>query len=219
MITGAALGRKLQEVGLRTPTIARTLADLAECYTRLHQVRLPGFGSLADDAQSGTHESWSQWQRLTIEEALTALEEADAVPATFPARARALCTSFAAYLDQAPGVLLNAEVGDGETFVDPATGAITAIVDWGSPLVGDPLYDLARLCPAGPRTTRGRLWCFRGCTPNTSPVMRTTRTTRGACCASTGSTSASSRPQWGEELGWTPSLVSWAEQLVDELGT
>jgi aminoglycoside phosphotransferase (APT) family kinase protein len=219
MITGAALGRKLQDVGLRTPTIARTLADLAECYTRLHQVRLPGFGSLADDAQSGTHESWSQWQRLTIEEALTALEEAEAVPATFPARARALCTSFAAYLDQAPGVLLNAEVGDGETFVDPATGAITAIVDWGSPLVGDPLYDLARFVSGGPADDprpplvlpRLHAEYLARHAYDRDHARRMLRFYRFHICVVEAA--------WGEDLGWTPSLVSWAEQLVDELGT
>ena len=217
MITGAAPGCKLEDVGLRTPTIARTLADLAECYTRLHRVRLPGFGTLADDAQSGTLGSWSQWQRQAIEEALVALESADAVPPGFSERARALCTSFAARLDRASGALMNAEVGDGETFVDPATGAVTAIVDWGAALVGDPLYDIARFVAGGPADDprpalvlpqlHAEYFARNAYDPDHAPRML--RFYRFHICVVEAG--------WGRELGWTPSLVAWAEQLLEEL--
>lgn len=218
MITGAAPGCKLESVGLQTPTTARTLADLAECYTRLHRVRLPGFGPLADDVQSGTLESWSRWQRLAIEEALVALEGAHAVPPSFPERARALCASFAARLDQAPGALLNAEVGDGETFVDPATGAVTAIVDWGSALVGDPLYDIARFVAGGPADDprpalvlpQLHAQYFARNAYDLDHARRMLRFYRFHICVVEAA--------WGQELGWTPGLVAWAEQLVAELG-
>ena len=218
MIMGAAPGRKLEHVGLRTPTIARTLADLAESYTRLHRVRLAGFGPLADDAQSGKLGSWSQWQRLAIEEALVALGSADAVHSSFPERARALCASFAACLDQAPGALLNAEVGDGETFVDPATGAVTAIVDWGSALVGDPLYDIARFVAGGPADDpRPALVLpqlhaeyFARNAYDPEHAQRMLRFYRFHICVVEAA--------WGQELGWTPGLVAWAEQLLEELG-
>ncbi len=218
MITGAAPGRKLNQVGLQTPTTARTLADLAESYTRLHRVQVPGFGPLADDAQRGTLGTWSQWQSLAMEEALATLEHADVVPPRFPGPARASCASFAPLLDQAPGALLNAEVGDGETFVDPATGAVAAIVDWGSALVGDPLYDIARFVAGGPADDprpalvlpRLHAEYFARNAYDPDHAQRMLRFYRFHICVIEAA--------WGHELGWTPSLVAWAEQLLDELG-
>ncbi|MET9022412.1 aminoglycoside phosphotransferase family protein [Actinopolymorpha sp. NPDC004070] len=217
MITSAAPGRTLESVGLQTPATARTLADLAECYTRLHRVRLPGFGPLTDDGRSGTLESWSQWQRLAIEQALAALEGAHAVAPGFTDRVRDLCASFATSLDEAPGALLNAEVGDGEAFVDPATGAVTAIVDWGSALVGDPLYDLARFVAGGPADdprpalVHPRLHAeyFARNAYDPGHARRMLRFYRFHICVIEAA--------WGQELGWTPSLVARAEQLLAEL--
>ena len=181
-------------------------------------MRLPGFGPLAEDGSSGTLGSWSQWQRLAIEEALVALEDAGAVPPGFLGRARALCESFAARLHRVRGALLNAEVGDGETFVDPATGAVTAIVDWGSALVGDPLYDIARFVAGGPADDprpalvlpqlHAEYFARNAYDPDRS--RRMLRFYRFHICVVEAA--------WGQELGWTPSPVAWAEQLLDELG-
>ncbi|TDC14290.1 aminoglycoside phosphotransferase family protein, partial [Kribbella albertanoniae] len=150
MITRAADGQTLEDSGLAAPTIPRTLADLAEQYTRLHETTLPGRGQIAPDGSRATLDSWSQWQQQVLEEALVKLTQRNDVTATFAERARRLSHQFAANLDHAPAALLHADLGDREIYVDPSNGRVTALVDWGSALVGDPLYDLARLVGGGP---------------------------------------------------------------------
>ncbi|MFB6725806.1 phosphotransferase family protein [Kribbella sp. NPDC056345] len=150
MITRAAEGQALEDAGLTAPTITRTLADLAEQYAQLHQTSLPGRGPIAPDGSRATLDTWSQWQQQVLEEALTKLTHRNDVTATFADRARLLAHQFAATLDQTPAALLHADLGDRELYVDPSNGHVTAIVDWGSALVGDPLYDVARFVAGGP---------------------------------------------------------------------
>ncbi|MFF1823671.1 phosphotransferase family protein [Kribbella sp. NPDC058245] len=98
----------------------------------------------------GRLDTWSQWQREVLDEALAKLTQRNDVSASFAERARRLAQQFAADLDRAPAALLHADLGDREVFVDPSTGGVTALVDWGAALVGDPLYDLARFVGGGP---------------------------------------------------------------------
>jgi aminoglycoside phosphotransferase (APT) family kinase protein len=217
MITRAATGQTLQDVGRTAPTIGTTLDELAEYYTRLHKISPPGYGPIAPDGLRGELGSWSQWQRQTVEEALDALTRRDAVSAAFVARVRQLCGDFAADLDHAPAALLHADLGDREAFVDPATGAVTAIVDWGGALVGDPLYDLVRFVGGGPAdderpaqlhpTLHARYFERNPYEPGHAQRMLTFY--RFHICVVEAA--------WGEELGWTPGHVAWAEQLIDEL--
>lgn len=217
MMTRAATGQTLQDVGRTAPTIGRTLDDLAECYTRLHKVAQPGFGPLTTDGQRGTFDSWSQWQRQTVEDTITALTQRDSVSAAFVSRVRQLCGDFAADLDRAPAVLLHADLGDREAFVDPGTGAVTAIVDWGGALVGDPLYDLVRFVGGGPAddprpgqllpTLHARY--FERNPYETEHAQRMLKFYRFHICVVEAA--------WGEDLGWTRGHITWAAQLIEEL--
>ncbi|MET9020024.1 phosphotransferase [Actinopolymorpha sp. NPDC004070] len=217
MITRAATGQTLQDVGRTAPTITRTLDELADYYTLLHQVALPGFGAVADGAHDGVLLSWSQWQHETVDEALDLLTRTDGVPAEFASNARQLCSTFAGVLDRAPGVLLHADLGDGEVYVDPATGAVTAIVDWGAALVGDPLYDLVRFVGGGPAdderpaqlhpTLHARY--FARNPYDIEHAQRMLAFYRFHICVVEAA--------WGADLGWTAGHVAWAQQLIDEL--
>ncbi|MGW5360914.1 phosphotransferase family protein [Actinopolymorpha pittospori] len=217
MMTRAAPGQPLQDVGRTAATIGRTLDDLAEYYARLHKVALPGFGPLSTDGQRGTFDSWSQWQRHTVEDAITALGQHSLVSAAFVSRVRQLCDEFATDLDHAPAVLLHADLGDMETFVDTETGAVTAIVDWGAALVGDPLYDLVRFVGGGPAddprpaqlqpTLHARY--FERSPYETEHAQRMLKFYRFHICVVEAA--------WGEDLGWTRGHVTWAEQLIEEL--
>lgn len=218
MITRAATGQALENVGRTAPTIGRTLDELAEYYSLLHQVALPGFGAVADDARGGRLEAWSRWQQEAVDEALNSLTRTGAVPAEFASRARQLCRTFAADLDRRPGALLHADLGDGEVYVDPATGAVTAIVDWGAALVGDPLYDLVRFVGGGPAdderpaqlhpTLHARYFERTPC--DVEHAQRMLKFYRFHICVVEAA--------WGADLGWTAGHVAWAEQLIDELG-
>lgn len=217
LLTRAAPGRTLQDVGRTAPTIGRTLDELAEYYTLLHKVSPPGHGPIAADGLRGELGSWSRWQRQTIEEALDVLIRRDAVSADFASRVRQLSEAFAGELDQAPPALLHADLGDGEAYVDPATGAVTAIVDWGSALVGDPLYDLVRFVGGGPAdderpaqllpTLHARYFERNPYEPEHARRMLTFY--RFHICVVEAA--------WGEDIGWTPGHVAWAERLIDEL--
>ncbi|WP_238342356.1 phosphotransferase family protein [Actinopolymorpha rutila] len=214
MITRAAAGKTLQEVGRTAPTVTRTLDELAEYYTLLHQIALPGSGPVADDARRGTLVSWSQWQQGTVDEALDSLTRTDEVPAEFVSRARQLCRAFAADLDRAPGVVLHADLGDGEVHVDPATGAVTAIVDWGAALVGDPLYDLVRFVGGGhagderPAELHPTLHAryFARNPHGAEHARRMLKFYRFHICVVEAA--------WGADLGWTAGHVAWAQQLL-----
>ena len=218
MITRAAVGRFLQDVGRTAPTIGRSLDELAEYYTLLHQLALPGFGALTDDARGGRLSSWSQWQQAMVDEALGSLTQTEAAPAAFVSRARKLCRAFAAELDAAPCALLHADLGDGEIYVDPSTGAVTAIVDWGSALVGDPLYDLVRFVGGGPAdderpaqlhpTLHARYFARNPHDVERAQPMLTFY--RFHICVVEAA--------WGADLGWTAGHLAWARQLMDELG-
>jgi aminoglycoside phosphotransferase (APT) family kinase protein len=217
IITRAATGVNLEHIGLQAPTTIRTLTDLADLYVRLHRVTLPGFGPVAEGGQSGQLASWSQWQRDQIERALVVLERAGSVQPSFPDRVRAVCETFAAVLDEGPGVLLHADLGDGETFVDPDSGAVTALVDWGSALVGDPLYELARFVSGGPADDPRPALAFpilharylEQTGADLDRARRLLRFYRLHICVDEAA--------WGEDLGWTPSLVDWAERLLPTL--
>lgn len=217
MITRAATGVNLEHIGFQAPTTIRTLTDIADLYACLHRVTLPGFGPLADDGQSGRLTSWSQWQRDDIEHALVALERAGSVPSSFPDRVRAVSEDFAATLDEGPGALLHADLGDGETFVDPDSGAVTSLVDWGSALSGDPLYDLARFVSGGPADDPRPGLAFpilharylEQTHADLDRARRLLRFYRLHICVDEAA--------WGEDLGWTPSLVARAERLLPTL--
>lgn len=210
LLTRAASGVRLNALGLESPTIDRTLDDLVTLYARLHQEALPGFGLLLADASGGTLPSWSRWQRETIEKALAQLGEV-------PFDALGLCMAFAPDLDRAQGVLLHADLGDGETFVEPSTGAVTCVVDWGAALVGDPLYDLVRFVGGGPAEDErprsvhpklhARYLARTGLSPESAERMLAFY--RFHICVVEAA--------WGEDYGWRPAHLAWAGRLFDQL--
>ena len=215
MITRAASGQTLQDVGRTVPTVDRTLDDLAEAYTRLHRIAPAGFGPLGPGGRQGTCDTWSGWQRRTIDEALGILMAREAVSADFASRVRRTCDDFAAELDRAPAALLHADLGDREVFVDPESGAVTALVDWGGALVGDPLYDLARFVGGGPAdderpgqlhpTLRARYFERNRVDPERAERMRTFY--RFHICVVEAA--------W--EADWAAGHVAWADRLMGEL--
>jgi hypothetical protein len=60
-------------------------------------------------------------------------------------------TAFAAATPEvARGALIHGDLGPGEMFVDPDDGSVLCLVDWGSSVIGDPVYELARFLAGGP---------------------------------------------------------------------
>lgn len=215
MITQAAPGATLQEVGRTAPTVARTLDDLARCYTRLHRTSLPGYGPIAPTADHAVFESWSLWQAHMINRALDSLTCRAAVTEQFVQRAHLLTDHFAPSLDAAPAAMLHADLGDREVYVDSSTGAVTALVDWGDALIGDPLYDLVRFVGGGPADDPRPAQLhpelhrnyFKLNPQDPDHAHRMLTFYRFHICVVEAA--------W--EDSWAPAHVAWADSLMDEL--
>ena len=66
---------------------------------------------------------------------------------------RAVCASTAATAATAPLRVFHGDLGGVNCRIDPATGAVTGLLDWDSAVVGDPATDIAAvLAGLGPRT-------------------------------------------------------------------
>jgi aminoglycoside phosphotransferase (APT) family kinase protein len=215
MITQAAAGETLQDVGRTAPTVARTLDDLAQCYTRLHRIELPGFGPIAPMADHAVFKSWSIWQAHIINRALDSLTCSGAVSEQFVKRARLLSDHFAPFLDAAPATMLHADLGDREIYIDPSTGAVTALIDWGDALIGDPLYDLVRFVGGGPAGDPRPAQLHPGLNrnyfklnpQNLDHAHRMMTFYRFHICIIEAA--------W--ENSWAPAHIAWADRLIDAL--
>jgi len=125
------------------------LSKLARHLATLHTVRIDGYGPLTIDGD-GTFPTWSSWLRSGFERAACTLNAAGAVPGAFVEALHKAVTELSPELDRRPSVLLHADLGDMEIYVDPVAVSITGIVDWGSSIGGDPLYEFARFVAGGP---------------------------------------------------------------------
>jgi aminoglycoside phosphotransferase (APT) family kinase protein len=127
----------------------RTLADIGSMFATLHRCAMRGYGPLTASG-SGRFASWSTWLRGELQRSAQPLMQAGHLPQDFMHNAERVLRALAPAIDRVTPALLHGDLGDGEVFVDPLTGAVTAIVDWGNALCGDPLYDFARFVAGGP---------------------------------------------------------------------
>jgi aminoglycoside phosphotransferase (APT) family kinase protein len=126
---------------------AQTLPDLACCLARLHRVQPPGFGPL-DPAGHGTFESWTGWVLQTARSCLDALAEAGHTTDAFRTGAIKVFEKATPTIRQ--GILAHGDLSESETFLDPDSGRVTGIVDWGAAIVADPIFGLATISAGGP---------------------------------------------------------------------
>lgn len=124
--------------------VERAIADVARLLRILTETTLPGWGWVGDDGW-GTASSWPDWLRRQVFGSATRL--GDRLPGGFVASAYGLIE--AAVPDLACGSVLNGDLGLSHVLVDPSTGAVTGILDWGAAIIGDPLYDVATFSMGG----------------------------------------------------------------------
>ncbi|MEQ7008198.1 phosphotransferase [Actinopolymorpha sp. B17G11] len=147
ILMGRVPGQQWDTRTLPEPATTVTINDLAEYLSRLHGVRLPGYGWL-DNGGRGTSPTWRAWMRSEAAESAKVLVAHDDLPASFPAEVDRVIRAVVP--DDVRPALLNADLGLSEIFVDPETGAVTGILDWAAAAIGDPLYDLATFAFGGP---------------------------------------------------------------------
>src|SRR4029453_11894885 len=115
---------------------------------RLHDVRLPGFGWLAEASRddrgdfSLVHGSWLGFLNGILGDARS-LADCYAVAATV---AEATAAAIDAHADALAAVdvgsLCHGDLKPAHILVD--TGRLAGVIDWGDAVVGDPLWDIAR---------------------------------------------------------------------------
>lgn len=127
----------------------RTLDDIGQVFASLHSVPMRDYGPLTPGLD-GQYPSWSGWLHAELLSCCQPLIRKGHLPSHFMRMAEDVSRSLAPQLENVRPVLLHGDLGDGEIFVDPYSGAVTAIVDWGDALSGDPLYDFARFVAGGP---------------------------------------------------------------------
>jgi aminoglycoside phosphotransferase (APT) family kinase protein len=125
------------------------LFDVGVALRRLHEVRRPGFGWLAEavwderDDFSLSHGSWIGF----LEEIVGGARN---LAGTYPVAAR-LADAAAGVVDSHADALAAVEVGSlchGDlkfAHILVESGRLAAVIDWGDAVVGDPCWDIARL--------------------------------------------------------------------------
>jgi aminoglycoside phosphotransferase (APT) family kinase protein len=125
----------------------RTLRDIARCLARLHRVQPDGFGPL-DASGQGIHDSWPAWILQSTHSYLDALVESGHADGAFRAKAIKVFEQATPTIER--GSLVHGDLTGCETFVDPESGVVTGIVDWGAAVVADPVFEFAKVMAGGP---------------------------------------------------------------------
>ncbi len=144
-----AAGQPWASVAQADAQRARTLDDIGQMFASLHGVPMRNYGPLTPGL-GGQYPSWSGWLHVELHSCCQPLIQAGYLPPHFMRLADDVLRSLAPQLEDVRPRLLHGDLGDGEIFVDPHSGAVTALVDWGDALSGDPLYDFARFVAGGP---------------------------------------------------------------------
>lgn len=126
---------------------ANTLPAVAQCLARLHRVSPVGFGPL-DRTGNGSCASWPDWVVQTSRGCLDRLFAIDLVTDDFRTMALEAFLRAAPAIDR--GSLVHGDLTGSETLVDPASGRVVGVVDWGGAVVADPVYEFATLQAGGP---------------------------------------------------------------------
>jgi aminoglycoside phosphotransferase (APT) family kinase protein len=114
----------------------------------VHEIRVDGYGRLDDEhfvesgEVRGRHETWSEAALAPALDALDYLEKHALMPRDLTGRVRATLIDSPELRDCEPR-LLHGDLGAKHIFVDPATGALTGVIDWGDREAGDPAMDIA----------------------------------------------------------------------------
>ncbi|MFF5176153.1 phosphotransferase family protein [Micromonospora sp. NPDC000089] len=149
---------------------SEVLADAGRSLRRLHDIRLPGFGPVAD-GPAGTSATWAGFLDGVVAEARRAVPE-HVLPAALHDEVDAQSRhrrvrAHVAGVDH--GVLLHGDLVPKHVWDDH--GRLAGLIDWGDAMVGDPLFDLARFSMSGEDAFRRCLDGYRTASPQDPYVL------------------------------------------------
>ncbi|GAB2600453.1 phosphotransferase family protein [Kribbella endophytica] len=133
------------------PSNTAVLTSLGHALAKLHQVQGNGFGLLSAPLLP----TWKAWLTNQVT-SLQTLVDAGLLPETHRARLADLVANIV--LEPKHPALLHGDLHPRHVYA--ANDTLTAIIDWGDALYGDPLFDLARFSIAGPAPTTAVLTAY-----------------------------------------------------------
>ena len=147
-ITEKARGQPLSTLALSREEKRPYHAQLGDALRRMHEVRLPGFGFLDEQAyrQHGeVHGSAPTWQQALcdpVPAGMAYLTQHAGITSTEADAIEGVVEAMRGRLEQFhDGRLLHGDLGALHVWVDPATQTLTSIIDFGNRMAGDPLWD------------------------------------------------------------------------------
>jgi aminoglycoside phosphotransferase (APT) family kinase protein len=147
LLLSAVPGVHLTEAALESRVEADVLRHCGALMVRLHAVLTDGFGPLDDElflkagAVSGTHKSWREIQMEAAQSDARALVREGLLSRGQAARCLSLVEGRVPDLRQ--GHLIHGDFDRGHVFVDPSTGTLTGIIDFGARESADPEWELS----------------------------------------------------------------------------
>jgi Ser/Thr protein kinase RdoA (MazF antagonist) len=142
-------GLPLNEAKLGIEDERTALRNAGRLVARLQRVRMSGFGTLDEAKYLETGEAMGRFARwavpssLRAEAALNELSNAGAIDFDEAAGAMHIVESAMHAKDDMPSRLLHGDFTARHVFVDPTSGAITGLIDFGDRMAGMPVWDLA----------------------------------------------------------------------------
>jgi hypothetical protein len=130
---------------------ARARQEAGAAMRAVHEVRVPGFGFLDDERYLDTGDvradprTWREHALHTAARAIRLLVGASALEFAVAAAFERVLADADALFDYTDGRLIHGDLDETHIFVDPATGTLTSIIDWGDRGAADPLWDLGVL--------------------------------------------------------------------------
>ncbi|GAA1518024.1 aminoglycoside phosphotransferase family protein [Kribbella lupini] len=141
--TGEYLIQRAADGAPTDPSDTTALASAGKALLKLHQVQGDAFGRLSGPLRT----TWAD-HLLQEVKSLHHLVTAGLLPQSHHHQLINLVHAEASALEPEHPALLHGDLHPRHLY--STTGTLTAIIDWGDALYGDPLYDLARFSIAGP---------------------------------------------------------------------
>jgi aminoglycoside phosphotransferase (APT) family kinase protein len=155
VVAERAKGASMLAVDEEDAKVEAAIVALIAELSRLHRVRLAGFGLVdcASDTSTpgihGTHESWKRYLSTRLEEHVAICVRINAVTSGEGSEAVRWFESLGPDLARVEPAVLHGDPGSHNVFL--TRGAVSALIDWEDALVGDPVYDFAFLATFHPQ--------------------------------------------------------------------
>jgi hypothetical protein len=146
------------------------LSALGAAMRKFHDVRAGGAGLLDCFSEVpqpfGVLSEWSDYILLNLDRHLSSCAGAGYIDEALEERIASLVRAMVPALKDRPMRLLHGDPGTHNVFVEPATGEVTAFLDWEDALAGDPLFDIALLSTFQPPRRMAAFMSGYGLDPN-----------------------------------------------------